>query len=148
MPDNTGKKQAKRRFQKGQSGNPSGRPMGARNAATMAAESLLDGESETLTRKAIELAKEGDGPALKLCLERIIPARKSRPIKIDLPEVNEPKDVLSALSATLMAVGKGELTPEEGQAISGLLEQTRRAQELVDLDARLQKLEKETGKRK
>ena len=61
------------------SGN-SGRPKGSLNRVTLAIQSLLDGEGEELTRKAIELAKEGDLTALKLCLERICPPRKSRPI--------------------------------------------------------------------
>jgi Family of unknown function (DUF5681) len=34
------------RFRKGQSGNPSGRPRGARNKTTLAVEALLDGEAE------------------------------------------------------------------------------------------------------
>jgi hypothetical protein len=38
---------------KGQSGNPNGRPQGSRNAATLALESLLDGQAEALTQKAI-----------------------------------------------------------------------------------------------
>jgi hypothetical protein len=75
------------RFKPGQSGNPSGKPKGSLNRVTLAIQCLLDGEGEELTRKAIELAKEGDLTALKLCLERICPPRKSRPIAIDLPDV-------------------------------------------------------------
>jgi Family of unknown function (DUF5681) len=59
------------RFQPGRSGNPSGRPRGARHRATLAAEALLDGEAAALTRKAIERALEGDATAMRLCLERI-----------------------------------------------------------------------------
>src|SRR3974390_695778 len=44
-----------RRFEKGRSGTPAGRPPGLRNRATEAAELLLDGEAEALTRKAVEL---------------------------------------------------------------------------------------------
>ena len=126
-------------------GNP-GRPKGARNKATLAAEALLDGEAETLTRKAIELALSGDIQALRICLERIIPARKSRPIQIDLPPVKEPQDVLAAITTTLKAVGHGELTPEEGHVLASLLEQARRSQELVDLDERMQALEQQISK--
>ena len=39
---------------------------GARNSATLAAEALLDGEAEALTRKAIELALGGDSFALRI----------------------------------------------------------------------------------
>ena len=41
------------RFRKGRSGNPRGRPTGIRNKATQAAEELLDGEAEALTRRAV-----------------------------------------------------------------------------------------------
>ena len=47
-------------FQPGQSGNPAGRPRGSRNKATIAAETLLDGEAQALSRKAVELALEGE----------------------------------------------------------------------------------------
>jgi Family of unknown function (DUF5681) len=47
-------------FEPGKSGNPAGKLKGTRNKTTMAVEALLDGEAETLTRKAIELAKAGE----------------------------------------------------------------------------------------
>jgi hypothetical protein len=56
-------------FKPGQSGNPAGKPRGSRNRTTLAVEALLDGEAETLTRKAIELAKAGDLAALRVCLD-------------------------------------------------------------------------------
>ena len=45
-----------RGFQKGRSGNPAGRRIGSRNKTTLAAAALLAGESEALTRKAVELS--------------------------------------------------------------------------------------------
>ena len=48
-----------RPFEKGRSGNPGGR-RGSRNKATLAAAALLAGESEALTRKAVEMALGGD----------------------------------------------------------------------------------------
>ena len=67
-------------FQKGQSGNPKGRPKGARNKATLAMETLLNGEAATLTRKTVEMALAGDTTALRLCLDRIMPPRKDRAV--------------------------------------------------------------------
>src|SRR4051812_29118501 len=76
VTDKTVEKQRGKPFRKGQSGNPNGRPKGARNATTLALETLLDGQATALTQKAIDLALTGDMAALRLCLDRIIPARK------------------------------------------------------------------------
>src|SRR5689334_3084270 len=78
MLANTGGKQGGR-FSKGQSGNPRGKPKGARHRSTLAAEALLDGEAEALTRKAIEMALAGESTALRLCLNRILSPRRERP---------------------------------------------------------------------
>jgi len=37
-------------FQKGQSGNPAGRPPGSRNKKTLVLEALLEGEAEGIAR--------------------------------------------------------------------------------------------------
>src|SRR6266852_982868 len=100
-------------FQPGQSGNPMGRPPGARNKATLAAEQLLDGEAETITRKAIDMAKNGDLKAVRLCLERLLPARKERPVSIELPALNTPADAVAAAAAIVGAVAAGDLSPSE-----------------------------------
>lgn len=39
-----------RQFEEGQSGNPAGRPKGARNRTTLAMQALLEGEADALTR--------------------------------------------------------------------------------------------------
>ena len=59
MSVNTGPIQHETRFKPGKSGNPAGKPKGARNKSTLAAEALLDGEAEALTRKAVQMALAG-----------------------------------------------------------------------------------------
>jgi hypothetical protein len=54
-----------RPFEKGRSGNPGGRRVGCRNKTTIAAASLLAGEAEALTRKAVEFAMVGDPTAMR-----------------------------------------------------------------------------------
>ena len=49
-----------RPFQKGRSSTPLGRRVGCCNKTTIAAASLLAGEAEALTRKAVERALVGD----------------------------------------------------------------------------------------
>lgn len=139
--ENAEGKQRGRPFKPGQSGNPKGKPKGTRHKATMAVEALLDGEAEQLTRKAIDAALSGDMTALRLCLERVCPPRKSRPVSFDLPEIEKATDILTGINGVMQAVANGDLTPEEGQSITAMLEQSRRAQELVDLDERLSRLE-------
>src|SRR3954470_2065004 len=93
-------------FQKGQSGNPHGKPKGTRHRVTVAAETLLEGEAEAITRKAIELAKEGDGPALRLSMDRIYPARKDRSVRFRLPSLNRVEDAVAAHAAIVAGVDR------------------------------------------
>ena len=121
------------RFEKGISGNPNGRPKGSRNRSTLAAEALLDGEAEALTRMVIELALNGDLGAVRLCLERLIPARRSRVIRFDLPETSTVEDVVIAYDAVITAMADGEISPDEAATIAGVLESKRKAIETVEL---------------
>ncbi|HEX9536161.1 MAG TPA: DUF5681 domain-containing protein [Stellaceae bacterium] len=129
------------RFRKGQSGNPKGRPMGARNKATEAAELLLDGEAEALTRKAVELALEGEAGALRLCLERIIPPRRGRPVKLGLPAVRGAADLASTMAAITTAGVQGMITPGEAAELARVVEIFVRAVETSDVERRLRELE-------
>ena len=121
-------------------GNP-GKPKGARSRATLAAEALLDGEAEKLTRVAIDQALEGDTLALRLCLERLVPPRKDRLLTFDLPPIGGAKDHPAVLASVLRAVAGGDLTPSEGQAFAALMEQHRRAIETAEIVGRLEALE-------
>ena len=118
-----------------------GRPRGARHKATQAALALLDGEAETLTRKAVEMALDGDGAALRLCLERIAPPRRDAPVQFDLPRMETARDAAKAAGAVLEAVALGELTPTEGAHIMALVETCRRTLETTELEARVAALE-------
>lgn len=129
------------KFKPGQSGNPAGKAKGTRNHTTRALEALLDGEAAALTRKAIELAQDGDTVALRLCLDRLLPPRKDRPITFDLPPVETADDLPKATGAIVSAVAAGELTPSEAAEISKTLDVHVRAIEATDLHKRLARLE-------
>ena len=132
-------------FQKGHSGNPSGRPRGSRNRSTLAAEILLEGEAEALTRRAIELALEGDTTALKLCLERIVPQRRSRALSFDLPPIERVGDLAGAIGSVLQEASCGRLLLDEAAALVGMMETKRRVLETIDLEQRLQALEADSA---
>ena len=108
----------------------------------MAAEALLDGEGETITRKAVELAKSGDTVALRLCLDRLAPVRKDRPVTFALPKIEAMADLPKASGALLDAVASGELTPSEAAELGKLVEAHVKAIELTNVQARLDALER------
>jgi Family of unknown function (DUF5681) len=126
-----------RPFAKGKSGNPRGREVGCRNKASLAAEALLDGEADALTRRAVELAIEGDPTALKLCLERILAPRRERVVRFALPPIDSAADIAHAMGA----VAEGALTPGEDGALAQVVDTFVRAIETSDFDRRLQMLE-------
>jgi len=129
------------RFQKGRSGNPKGRPKGARHKATMAAQALLDGEAEAITRKAIEAAKEGDMTAVRLCLERLVPIKRESPVQLQLPPIRCAADLSAAVAALLDAVTSGQITPGEAQRLSSVIAHCTAALELSEIEKRLTQLE-------
>ena len=141
LAKNSVEKKRGRPFPKGTSGNPAGKPKGALNHATRAAALLLDNECESLTRKVIELALSGDMTALKLCLDRIIPPRKERPVSIRLPSIKGVADLPRLTAAILKAVGQGELEPGQAAALVSLVANHGKALELAELDARIRALE-------
>ena len=128
-------------FKPGQSGNPAGKPKGARHRTTLAMEALLEGQAEALTQKAITLALEGDGPALRLCLDRLAPVRKDRHVQFDLPAIETTADLPKATQALLAAVASGDLTPSEAADIGKAVDAHVRAIEATDLHVRLARLE-------
>lgn len=130
------------RFEKGVSGNPKGRPKGARNKTTVILEKMLSDDGADVMRSVIEAAKKGDMTAARLVLDRICSVRKGRPVNLPLPRTETPRDILNALSVTEKAMAFGEITPDEAVVISSVLDHKRRAIETVDLGERVTALEK------
>ena len=130
-----------RRFQKGRSGNPAGRPRGSQNRKTLMAELLLQGEADALARKAIELALGGSETALRLCLDRLIAPRRERMVPFRLPPIEGAGDIAAAMAAVTGAVADGTLTPGEAFALSQTVDTFLRAIDARDFERRLKHLD-------
>ena len=144
VADNFLQKQQKQRgrpFEKGRSCNPSGRPRGSRNRSTLAAQMLLQGEAEALTRKTVELALDGDPAALRLCLDRLIAPHRERLVPLALPPMREPADLAAAMEAIAAAVARGLLAPAEAAELAKVIDTFANAIEVRDFDSRLRALE-------
>ena len=118
-----------------------GKPKGSRHRATQAVQALLDGEAQAITLKAVQMALEGDGAALRLCLERIVPPRRDAPISFSLPPMATASDAATAAASVLAAVADGEMTPTEGAHVMALIETYRRTLETTEIEKRLKDLE-------
>lgn len=129
-------------FAKGRSGNPAGRPVGSRNRATVAAQALLDGDAERLTQAAIAQALAGDSQAMRLCLERILPPVRERPIAgVELQSIHTSGEAAGALARLVELTAAGELLPTEAERLGAMLLGFIKAVEVGAVEERVEMLE-------
>lgn len=122
MPESTTQKQhgPGRPFEKGHSGNPAGRPKGARHKTTLAVEALLQGQANAIAQTVVQMALAGDAQMLKAILDRVCPVRKDSPMTMDLPDISDATKLPEATARIVAAVSTGVITPNEGQALVSL----------------------------
>jgi hypothetical protein len=134
---------ARAAVQKGPVGQPAGRRAGSRNNKTLAAAVLLAGEAEALTRRAVELALAGDPTAMRLCIERILPPCRERPVRFALPPIESAADIAPAMKAVTSELAAGIITPGEAATIAAVVDTFVRAIETSDFERRLRIIETE-----
>jgi hypothetical protein len=78
----------------------------------------------------IELGLAGDIGALKICLDRLCPPLKSRPITFKLPPLHTVSDALSAISLIVEAAASGEILANEEEALTGIFVTSAQPHEL------------------
>ena len=114
------------RFQPGQSGNPAGRPVGSLNKKTLAAQAMLAERAEEIVTNLMDRAMDGHGTAMRLCMDRLAPTGRNRPVAIELPAVNTPEDAELALSVVTDELAAGKLTLSEFSALITAIERMLR----------------------
>src|SRR5262249_46986316 len=129
-------------FQKGQSGNPAGRPRGSRNKTTVLMQNLLEGEAEAIARKAIEMAKDGDMAAIRVCMDRLASIRRKDPIAFELPPMDKARDTVAAVAAVVSAVAAGGPTTSGAPGGAQNLHHFVRRPAATAFEERLEKLER------
>jgi hypothetical protein len=116
-----------------------GRKPGSKNKTTLIGQALLKDAEEDLLRKAIEMAKAGDGPMLKFLLDRTLPKDRC----IELPPMDHDCDPVERCEAILDAVSAARVTPNEAAALASLAASHARIIQFAELDQRLQAIEKD-----
>jgi hypothetical protein len=109
-------------FVKGESGNPAGRPPGARNTRTLLCEAFLENQAEGLTRTLVNMANGGDSTALRLAIDRILPRGASRPILFPLPRVDSAKAARQAVADVIQGMTTAQLAPRDGNEMLRVIE--------------------------
>jgi hypothetical protein len=79
------------------------------------------------------MALAGDTVALKLCLDRIYPVRKDRPVTFALPPITSARDAAEIAAAIAEAVAEGRLTPSEAAEIGKVIDIYVKAYQTADL---------------
>src|SRR5215470_2534479 len=101
------------KFQPGQSGNPAGRPPGARNKKTIAREQELAEKASKAVDSIIRFAQSGHAVAMRICGEWARPSGTNRSPALELPPITCSDDAQIALDTVLVAFGDGGLTSRE-----------------------------------
>ncbi|GAB1410298.1 hypothetical protein MASR1M90_14520 [Desulfovibrionales bacterium] len=127
-------------FQKGESGNPSGRPRGAYGVPGKLRQAIQD-RSGDIVQAMINNALNGDTAAQRALLDKIIPNVKSVAPNVSL-DLGADKSLVQKAEKILHAVASGEVAPDVGavlvQAVGGLA----KIAEITELEQRLENLEK------
>jgi hypothetical protein len=105
-------------FQPGQSGNPAGRPKGARDKATMMVDALLFKNVKNIAEVLIREANSGQHWAVKAALTGMLPTRSRR---IASPFEREPpttaQEAVRRIAAIVARMEAAEIDLDEGQTL-------------------------------
>jgi hypothetical protein len=134
-------------FQKGQSGNPAGRPRGSRNKATLRMQELLEQEAEQLVDKVVKMALAGNIAAIRLCLDRLVPMRRNELLLYQMPSMQKAADAVSAMARITSAAVAGDVTPDEAAKLAKVISHYVNTLEATDFEDRLSQLERADLKR-
>jgi len=118
--------------------NPHGRPRSETVKLTKTARERFDRQlAEKLPDIFTALfeagTKEKDTAALSLLVNRAVPVREGVPVNFKTRPLSNPTECAEAFGDILTAIGRGELTPDEGNMIGALIERRANLFQTIEL---------------
>src|SRR5258706_8761321 len=107
------------RFRPGCSGNPAGRPPGSRSEASILKEQLRGDQIDTAVQIIGDRLAAGSEAPARFVIKQIDPKKRAARITFDYPPG---ASVIERFQALFAAAANGEITPEEAQVLSRVLE--------------------------
>lgn len=124
-------------FKSGRSGNPSGRPRGAKDRRTIFRD-MVEPSCPRLIQKAIEMALDGNEQMLKLFLERVLPAKpKDEPLSLNLGT----ESLSEQANDIFLALSRGLISPSDTLKIMQLVALEAKIFEVDKLKSAVERLE-------
>jgi hypothetical protein len=78
---------------------------------------------------------------MRICMERIFPARRAASIRLSLPRIQTAQDLENAAEKVTQAIGRGKIAPAEGETMTNIFEIRSGILEKGQYESRLEKLE-------
>ena len=128
------------RFKPGKSGNPKGKPKGARDRRSVWREKL-GGELDAVLERVVTAAKAGDMQAISLILSRTCPPLRARGEPVALPALSKAKSFSELARGILAAIAAGDISPDQGSDLLGAVVSATKIVESDELATRLAALE-------
>ena len=129
------------RWQKGQSGNPAGRPKGIVDRRQKLQNAFGD-DAVAIAKVVIDRALEGDMQAANIALARIAPPLRAAAERVQF-ELDPERPLSEQAGQILQAVADGKVDPETGktliaclQAVSGIKATEELEQRIIILEAK------------
>ena len=124
-------------FQKGKSGNPSGRPRGTTESTRLRKQ--ISKHAPEIIQNLLDMANDGDTTASKILLDRVCPPLKSQSLPVKLPIGDG--DLSAQGSQILNLMSFGHLPVDDASGLLTALSNLAKLQEFDSLVERLENLE-------
>jgi hypothetical protein len=131
---------SKGRWKPGESGNPKGKPKGAKDRRTAWRTALAD-ELPAIIARLVEAARAGDVQAAALILSRVAPPLRPQREPVELPALAKAGSLADQARAVLVAVATGALSTDQAGELLAALANAAAAIEVDELQARIAALE-------